>query len=224
MMIQWAYGPEWTMTRDRGSWSRRRFVAQGLLTIAAAPGLARAVVGVTAGDPPELGTSGATTGPAAATAGNGGGNNTGSGAVRSATQDDNRLTTVVHINGRGPYRFLVDTGAERTLIAEEIATQLALPRGRRVLVEGIIRGQPAALVQIASLRMGTLVCPPLEVPVLPRAMLGIDGYLGLDVLDSHRVVLDFRSGTLSVERPQGFFAALWEGADEARSEEHTSEL
>jgi len=140
---------------------------------------------------------------------------TGSGAVRSTTGLDNRLTTVVYINGRGPYRFLVDTGAERTLIAEEIATQLSLPQGRKVMVEGIIRGQPSVLARIESLRMGSLVCPSLQVPLLPRAMLNVDGYLGLDVLDRHRVVFDFKGGTLTVARPQGFFSALWSGANEA---------
>ncbi|MGH8328239.1 MAG: retroviral-like aspartic protease family protein [Steroidobacteraceae bacterium] len=135
--------------------------------------------------------------------------------MRFLADGGDRLTTLVYINGTGPYRFLVDTGAERTLIAAEIAEQLALPRGRRVLVEGIIRGQPAALAKVARLRMGTLVCRPLEVPVLPRSMLRVDGYLGLDVLDRHRVVLDFRSGTLTVDRSQGLFAALWERVDAA---------
>jgi predicted aspartyl protease len=198
----------------RPPWSRRRFVTQGLLMLGAAPALARALVGVRGENPPDLTAPEAATAPRA-TSDTGAANNTGSGVVRSATEGENRLTTIVYINGRGPYRFLVDTGAERTLIAEEIATQLALPRGRLVMVEGIIRGRPAALARIASLRMGTLVSPPLEAPVLPRAMMGADGYLGLDVLDDHRVVMDFRARTLTVEQPEGFFAALWERADEA---------
>ena len=99
-------------------------------------------------------------------------------------------------------------------MAAEIATQLALPRGQAVMIEGILRGQRGEFVEIASLRMGSLVCQALEVPVLPRAMLGVDGFLGLDVLDSHRVVFDFGADTLSVTRRQGFFAAWWEGRDE----------
>jgi hypothetical protein len=201
---------EMTGPNPRASWSRRRVMVQGLLTIAAAaPALGRAVVAVTAEESPGPIPSGAITGAAGATS------RTGSGAVRSGTDFGNRLTTVVYINRRGPYRFLIDTGAERTLIAEEIATQLALPRGRQVMVEGIIRGRPAALARIASLRMGTLVSDSLEAPALPRAMMGADGYLGLDVLDNHRIVMDFRGRTLTVEQPEGFFAALWERADEA---------
>ena len=191
------------------SWSRRRFVAHGLLTLAATPALVHATPpGVE--PPPDLSTSNATSGAVKDNAAG-----SGSGSVRSASQTDNRLTTLVYINGAGPYRFLVDTGAERTLIASEIATRLGLPLGPRVLIQGIVRGEPGVLVRIGSLRMGSLVCPALEVPVLPRKMLGVDGYLGLDVLDRHRVILDFAARTLSVTRRQGFFAAMFEARDEA---------
>jgi predicted aspartyl protease len=187
-------------------WSRRRFVAQGLLAVAAAPALARAFIAPVVGIPSNPAGQGAAAAPAGST---------GSGAVRSAGASDDRLTTAVFLNGRGPYHFLVDTGAERTLLAAEIAAQLALPQGRKVIVEGIIRGKPARLVAIDRLEMGGLVCRHLEVPVLPRAMLEVDGYLGLDVLDRHRVIFDFRAGTLTVTQPQGFFAALWSRGDEA---------
>ncbi|HXS19748.1 MAG TPA: retroviral-like aspartic protease family protein [Steroidobacteraceae bacterium] len=204
-------------------------MAESLLAIAAAPALARASAVWYPGLGGDLGAridGGAISTPAppavqnprspgAASAKSSTSKDDGSGLVHTAGTFDNRLTTSVYINGRGPYRFLVDTGAERTLLAAEIATQLGLPQGRKVLVEGIIRGEPAVLVRIASLRMGSLVCPPLEAPVLPRKMLGVDGYLGLDVLDKHRIVLDFRAGTLRVMRPQGFFAAMWEHWDEA---------
>lgn len=198
----------------RAAWSRRRFMTQGLLTMAAAaPALGRAAV--SAGNSPVLSASNETIRAAGAADALGAVTSTGSGAIRSVTSGVDRLTTDVYINDTGPYRFLVDTGAERTLIAAEIAEQLALPRGRRVLVEGIIRGQPAALAKIATLKMGTLICPPLEVPVLPRSMLRVDGYLGLDVLDRHRVVLDFRGGTLTVDRSQGLLAAFWERVGQA---------
>jgi predicted aspartyl protease len=190
--------------------SRRYFLTHGLVAGIAAPALARAVGAPAFESPPDL-----TTQRTAATAGSGAAAGTGSGAVRTAGASDDRLTTDVYINGSGPYRFMVDTGAERTVIAAELATQLALPRGRNVVVEGIIRRAPAVLVEIASLRMGSLTCARLQVPALPRAMLDVDGYLGLDVLDGHRVIFDFTAATLTVTRPQGFFSALWSHHDEA---------
>jgi predicted aspartyl protease len=189
-----------------GSWSRRRLLADGLLTLAAAPAWARALAARSNPGPPTLGSAGTAANASAAGS---------SGAVRTAAAAGDRLTAAVHINGAGPYHFLVDTGAERTLIAADLATQLALPRGAQVLVEGIIRGEPAALVRIERLDLGGLLCLDLLVPELPRTMLRVDGYLGLDVLDRHRVIFDFRHHTLTVTRPQGFFAALFSHGDEA---------
>jgi predicted aspartyl protease len=192
----------------RADWSRRRFVARGLVTLAAAPVLARAFGGPPPPEsPPKVSGTNAKDDGAA--------NGAGSGSIRSAGSTDDRLTTAVSINGAGPYRFLVDTGAERSLMAAEIAQQLALPRGRDVLIQGIVQGQRGQLFAVESLRMGSLVCSDLEVPVLPRALLGVDGFLGLDVLDGHRVIFDFGAETLTVTRRQGFFAAWWEGRDEA---------
>jgi predicted aspartyl protease len=188
-------------------WSRRRFVARGLVALAAAPVLARAL-----GAPPPAESPPNVSSTSAADAAAKG---AGSGAVRSAGATDDRLTTVVSINGAGPYRFLVDTGAERSLMAAEIAQQLALPSVRAVMIQGILRGQRGELVQIGSLKMGSLVCPTLEVPILPRAMLGVDGFLGLDVLDRHRVIFDFSADTLTVTQRQGFFSAWFERRDEA---------
>jgi predicted aspartyl protease len=191
----------------RADWSRRRFVAQGLVTLAAAPVLARASGRLPPPQSPPNVTSNGKDDGAASVAG--------SGSIRSAGATDDRLTTAVSINGAGPYRFLVDTGAERSLMAAEIAAELALPRGRDVMIQGIVQGQRGELFAVESLRMGTLVCAGLEVPVLPRAMLGVDGFLGLDVLDQHRVIFDFSAGTLTVTKRQGFFAAWFEGRDEA---------
>lgn len=188
----------------RAGWSRRRFLAQGLATAALAPPLARAGLGPVVGTPPQAGSESDSSAKDA-----------GSGAVRSANDLNNRLTTTIYINGRGPYHFLVDTGAERTLIASDVAEQLTLQRGKKVMIEGIVGGAPADLVQIESLQMGRLVCPDLDVPVLPRDMLNVDGYLGLDVLDRRRVILDFRQRTITVTKPEGFFSSIFFHGDEA---------
>ena len=39
-----------------------------------------------------------------------------------------RMTVPVMINGQGPFDFVVDTGADRTVISEELAKQLSLDR------------------------------------------------------------------------------------------------
>jgi hypothetical protein len=183
----------------------------GALSLAFALSLPRAFGRERPESPPRLGgvQGGAPASPAAG----------GSGAVRSALDLSGRLTTAVRIDGTGPFRFLVDTGAERTVIADDLVERLALPRGRKVLIQGIVRSAPARFVEIRELEVGSLVCSRLQVPTLPRSMLDADGYLGLDVLDGRRVIFDFVARTLTVTKPRGFFAEFWTQftrADEVR--------
>jgi len=124
------------------------------------------------------------------------------------------MTAAVAINGSGPYHFMVDSGAERSVIADDLALRLGLSAQGDALIEGLIRTEPTRLVLIRQLALGGLVCSRLQVPTLPRAALGADGYLGLDVIDNHRLIMNFAARTLTITRPQGFFASLWRGEDE----------
>lgn len=186
----------------RGAWSRRRFIAGGLLPVMLVPALARARA--------ESGVPRSAARPRTHTAA------AGERSGRSAGEEAARLMTPVYVNGHGPYRFLVDTGAERSVLAEELAARLHLKRCSPVLLEGIIRAQPAQEVQVKSLATGPLVFSNLRTPTVPSAQLNADGYLGLDVLNGHRVVFDFKSHRLMIEKPQGFFAALSTARDEIR--------
>jgi predicted aspartyl protease len=113
-----------------------------------------------------------------------------------------RLTIGVQINGKGPYRFVVDTGADRTVIADDVATDLGLTRGPVVNVEGAVRTLPAQTVTLGDISFGVVRKEQLVVPVLPRALVEADGYLGLDAVDGYRVTLDFRNRALLIEQPR----------------------
>jgi hypothetical protein len=192
----------------RAPWSRRHFLANGSLSLAFACALPWALARERLESAPRVAQA---DGAAASSPSPGG-----SGSVASVGDTTGRLSIAVTIDGYGPCRFMVDTGSERTVIADDIARHLALPRGREVLVQGIVLGAPASLVEIRRLQVGKLVCSRLKVPTLPRAMLNADGYLGLDVLDGHRVIFDFMARTLTVTKPQGFFSAFWTREDEVR--------
>jgi hypothetical protein len=47
----------------------------------------------------------------------------------------------------------------------------------------------------------------LEVPVLPRRLLGADGYLGLDAVDGYAVTFDFTSQLMRIEESRGLTEA-----------------
>jgi hypothetical protein len=111
------------------------------------------------------------------------------------------LTVPVMLAGRGPFHFVVDSGAERTVLADDLAASLNLAKAGRASVVGIVREIPADTVALPRLDAGGVTARDLRLPVLPRTWLQADGYLGLDVIDDHRVSFDFRRNTLELNDP-----------------------
>ncbi|ESQ85871.1 hypothetical protein AEAC466_01450 [Asticcacaulis sp. AC466] len=114
----------------------------------------------------------------------------------------NHLTIDVQINGQGPYHFVVDTGAERSVIADNVAMRLALPAGRPVTIDGISKRIEVPSSHIDSLSFGPFNRTGLDLPVLPRTSLFADGYLGLDVINGTRVTFDFQHRLMRIEQPK----------------------
>jgi predicted aspartyl protease len=137
-------------------------------------------------------------------------------AVAAATDAAKRLRVNVQIEGSGPYLFIVDTGADRSVLAAEVAANLGLLHGDRVMMEGVVRAVAADTVTMGQLSFGPVTCRNLTVPILPRSMLDADGYLGLDTLDGHRVTFDFKNRTLRVSEPRSRLGGLWVKHDESR--------
>ncbi len=109
-----------------------------------------------------------------------------------------RLTTPVYINGKGPFAFVVDTGANRSVMAADLAAELNLPAGRPARVHGIVALQDAETVSAQSFTAGRLRLPIVDVPTLRREYLGCDGFLGLDAFRDRCVAFDFRHGQISI--------------------------
>ena len=138
-------------------------------------------------------------------------------AARVAAGKDaaNHLTINVAINGRGPFRFVIDTGADRSVIAEDVAVTLGLLHDRQVLVEGVVRTIPARTVHLDNLSFGPVSRDNLDVPILPRELLGADGYLGLDAVDGYRVTFDFKHRELEIAQPRHQQLIGWSPPSEA---------
>lgn len=120
--------------------------------------------------------------------------------IAAATDSAEHMTIPVMINGRGPFRFVVDTGADRSVLAEDVAVALGLVRGNEVTVQGVVRSLGTRVVPVAMMSFGTVVRQNLSLPLLPRAYMEADGYLGLDAIDGLRVTLDFESRALMISR------------------------
>ena len=136
--------------------------------------------------------------------------------IAAATDAASHLTVAVRVDGHGPYHFVVDTGADRTILATEVADELSLFRGERVMLDGAVSAVLTETVAIRTLSAGSITCRHLVVPTLSRSLLQADGYLGLDFLDDHRVTFDFKNHTLQVSEPRARSTASWRRENEAR--------
>ncbi len=103
-----------------------------------------------------------------------------------------RVVAPMMVNGQGPFRFIVDTGANRSVVSDALARRLNLaPAGEAPVhnVHGVIT---APLVRVDSLRYGELAMPGEQVPMLQGAMLaGEQGLLGVDGMAGRRLRMDF---------------------------------
>lgn len=110
-----------------------------------------------------------------------------------------RMTVAVRINGTGPYRFVVDSGADTSVVGERIAARLGLPAGSRTILNAITDSQYVDQVLVDELELGPTTVHNLEVPVLRESDLGAEGMLGLDSLTEQRLMLDFEKRLITVD-------------------------
>jgi predicted aspartyl protease len=109
-----------------------------------------------------------------------------------------RMTVPVHVTGSGPYRFLVDTGAERTVISTELAGKLQLVPGRPVTLHSMTEVADVPTAVIPSLRVSKKTLNDVQAPALSAIHMGAAGMLGVDSLQSQRVVFNFAKATMSI--------------------------
>lgn len=118
--------------------------------------------------------------------------------VEIATDRDDRMTVPVHFAGRGPFRFLIDTGSQNTIISKSLAEKLALVPSAKARLVGIAGVAMVDTVELAHIDLGKRSYYGLLSPLLDREHIGADGILGLDSLQGQRVLMDFRNGLMVV--------------------------
>ncbi|WP_091741955.1 aspartyl protease family protein [Phenylobacterium immobile] len=116
----------------------------------------------------------------------------GEATIATGLDDVGRITAKVMVQGRGPFDFVVDTGANRTVISTELALELGLSDGGLARVHGIAGAEQVGTVQRVDLQIDSMAARIEQAPLLPTARLGAAGLLGVDAMAGRRVILDFR--------------------------------
>ncbi len=108
-----------------------------------------------------------------------------------------RMTAPLRVNDEGPFAFVVDTGANQSVISESLATRLRLPRGPEAALNGVA-GEQSAPTTYARLGLGRHIERNTRLFVLPDRGIGGEGMLGLDGLDGQTLTLDFAHEILRI--------------------------
>ena len=123
-----------------------------------------------------------------------------SGEVLKIDEDRGRRMTVpVSIEGNGPFSFVIDTGAERTVLSKKVATKLELEEEEPAQLISIAGQSMVNMVYVPQLTLGSKSYESLIAPVLLERHIGAEGILGLDGLQDQRILFDFANNKITVE-------------------------
>ncbi|ANY21405.1 Retroviral aspartyl protease [Tsuneonella dongtanensis] len=111
----------------------------------------------------------------------------------------NRMTVPVTIEGKGPFRFMIDTGSQATVVSRHLGERLQLPSLGQATVVGMAARKRVNLVRLDGLELASRMFDNLHVPMLEAQHIGADGILGLDSLQDLRVLIDFRADSIAVD-------------------------
>ena len=110
-----------------------------------------------------------------------------------------RMTVEVRVNGRGPYRFVVDSGADTSVIGVRIARDLQLPAGTPVILHAMTGSAEVDRVLVDELSLGESTIRNLQLPALRELDLGGEGMIGIDALVQQRLMMDFEKRLIKAE-------------------------
>jgi hypothetical protein len=114
-----------------------------------------------------------------------------------------QIVVPVRIDGQGPFPFLVDTGADGSVVSPQLVKALHLTPvpGRPEQVEGITGTEALPSVLIKRLRVGQIVKRNLTMPICTSpVMTYLDGILGVAGFGPVRIAVDFRHERVSISR------------------------
>ncbi|WP_260581548.1 retroviral-like aspartic protease family protein [Sphingopyxis sp. PET50] len=108
------------------------------------------------------------------------------------------MSVQVRVAGQGPFSFLVDTGAERTIIARELADRLGLVEGAKLKMATIGGSATVPSFRVATLQMTDLHMAAFDAPSFYGRHIGAAGLIGVDMLEDRRILIDFRKESMQV--------------------------
>jgi predicted aspartyl protease len=111
-----------------------------------------------------------------------------------------RIWAPVFINGRGPFRLVLDTGASHSAVTAMVALALGIPTDQAppVNLRGVTGSAVVPAINVNTLSIGDVAVDSPMLPILPDAMGGAEGILGSEGLANKRIFIDFRHDKITI--------------------------
>jgi hypothetical protein len=111
-----------------------------------------------------------------------------------------RIWAPVMINGQGPFRLVLDTGASHSAITALVALSLGIPTDRSppVILRGVTGFATVPTIRVDTLSVGDLAVDQPMLPIVPDALGGAEGILGSEGLVGKRIFIDFRHDRINI--------------------------
>ncbi len=121
----------------------------------------------------------------------------------------NFIVVETELDGKGPFNFLVDTGATKTVVAKQIGQTLDLHEkssGEKKALSGFFTGATMILSKVKSVQVGKAKSTDVEVgvqdlhPLCDAVGVPLDGVLGYSFMKDYRVTINYPVREISFEK------------------------
>lgn len=110
-----------------------------------------------------------------------------------------RIWAPVLIDGKGPFRLVLDTGANHSALTAASARVLGAPDANAAaVVTGLTGSAVVPTIAVSSMEVGDLLMGPTTLPVVADVFGGAQGVLGNEGFESKRIFADFAHDKLVI--------------------------
>ena len=115
-----------------------------------------------------------------------------------------RIWAPVRIDGKGPFRLVLDTGATHSAVIPSTVAALGKPAATSpIMVTGFTGQAMVPTISVQSMEVGELLLGPTKLPVVPDVFGGAQGVLGPEGLQGKRIFADFSHDRLVIAHSHG---------------------
>jgi predicted aspartyl protease len=119
-----------------------------------------------------------------------------------------RIWAPVVINGQGPFRLVLDTGASRSAVNAQVAQILGIAPdvAQSVMLRGVTGSVAVPTIRVSSFSVGDVIVTLAILPIVTDALGGADGVLGTEGFADKRLYIDFKHDLITITHSRGIRA------------------